>query len=83
MAKKMQEINNLIATGQANKQSVFNAGMQGAVDALGKGGSLIEKAYLGNKGQLATLGLLQQLQREQEREQQSRPIAYIRGGANQ
>jgi hypothetical protein len=70
MAKRMQEINNLIATGQAGKQSLLNAGAQNTVNVLGKSGELIEKAYQGNRGNLATLGTLQQLQREAERNQQ-------------
>ncbi len=67
MARKMQEVNNLIGTGNMNRQSWLNSAAQGSVNALGRGGKLVEKAYQGKRGNLATLGALQELQRETER----------------
>jgi len=70
MLRKMQEINNLIATGQANRQGFIVSGGRLTSGVLGRGGNLIEKAYSGQKSQLGNLGLLQELQREIERNQQ-------------
>jgi hypothetical protein len=70
MLRRMQEINNLIATGDKGRRGTMNSILQGGADALGKGGEFIEKAYSGGKGNLATLGTLQQLQQEQQRNQQ-------------
>lgn len=85
MAQKMQEINNLIATGNPNKQGFINAAAQGATNALGSGGRAIEGAYSGRAGNAANLGLLQELQRELERDQRgSQPLKLtIRPQANQ
>lgn len=70
ITRKMQEINNLIATGDKGTRSLPTSALMGVNSALGKGGEMVEKAFGGKRGQLSTLGLLQQLQAEQERNQQ-------------
>jgi len=71
MLGKMQQINNLIASGQQNTFSIPKYLGQKTAGGIEGIGSIIEKAYSGNRGNLATLGTLQQLQREQERKQQN------------